>query len=168
MELTSAAANKMLKSYNERIAFLYQREYTNMTYTEVQGVKPEIPDYSFDETRQEIEELNRKVVILKHAINRFNTDTRLKKIDVSIDMALIQLGQLSTMKKRLEQMRNTEKRKIRSTFGQRATSGSVEYDVANFDKESVEKAYQKVCEDITTLQLELDLCNNTVTFMVDL
>lgn len=47
-------------------------------------------------------------------------------------------------------------------------SNVVEYVYANYDVAQADKDYREVCEEISRLQLELDLVNQTQTFEVDL
>ncbi|MCM1440434.1 MAG: hypothetical protein NC131_14700, partial [Roseburia sp.] len=74
-QVTSAVANKLPKKYNEDLQRLYNEEQQRSSYTEVEGIKPVIPEYDFKGTRKEIDLLMLKIFNLKHAINVFNTTT---------------------------------------------------------------------------------------------
>ena len=48
------------------------------------------------------------------------------------------------------------------------TDGLIEYRYANFDVTAAQADYDAVTEAINDLQLKIDLCNQTVTFEIDL
>ena len=163
--MTSAVANKLLRKYNEELQRKYNEESQCSTYTEVEGVNPLIPSYNFSEVRSDIKQLMDKIRKLKHAINVFNTTTVLQKFDMTIDEVLVYMSMLSKEKVRLEKMIVPNTKVINTGFS--ARNNVVEYTVYNYDVKDVRDKYDDVCELITTLQLELDLTNSTVTFDVD-
>ena len=166
MKVTSAVANKRVRDLNKEIDFIYSNESSKMTYTEVEGVTPVVPDYDFLNTRLSLEALEKEVIAYKHAINKFNSETVVPGIDLTIDQVLIKMAQLNKQKERLEHMRKIQSKAVNTGFG-RSTTVKVEYVVANFKHEDVESAYKAVCKQITDLQVNLDICNNTLTFEVD-
>lgn len=167
MELTSASANKLVKSYNERIDRLYRIIAERKTYIEVEGSKPIIPDFSYNKVQAEIEEYSRKVLKLKHAINVFNSTTDIPDIGFTIDNALVRMAQLSRQKQLLSSMCDAPERKLNNGYSAR-NSGQVEYECLNYDTEVVAADYEAVCLELYDLQIQLDLVNNTVRFKVDI
>lgn len=164
--MTSATANKLLKTLNERVTHLYQVESNCMTYTAIQGIDPIVPEYDINAVREEISTLNGRIVTLKHEINKFNVETVIPSLGLTIDAVLVQMKQLTTEKNRLDSMRSNQPKTINSSYVSRSTNNQVEYRVANYDPKVAEKMYQEVSEQLTRLQLELDLCNNTIEFEV--
>ena len=166
MKMTSALANKLIKEYNDEITHLMQVEADSMAYTEVVGQEAVVPEYSFMEMGTKISDLNNKVLVLKHAVNRFNTETMLPELGITIDEALVRMAQLNKLKQRYQQMRNMPEKKL--ARGYMASSNATEYVCRNFKIEQVEAAYNRVSNEIKDIQLKLDLLNNTVPFEVDI
>lgn len=164
--LTSAAANKLLKSYNEQLQHLYAIECQRRTYTEVQDIEPVIPEYDYDATREKINELCERVANLKHAINVFNVTTTVGDTGMTVDQVLIRMAQLNREKSTLDLMRSTEPKSIKNNSMLRG-SNQVEYTVANYDPKSVQKHYDNLYELISDLQVQLDTVNTTMTFEFD-
>ena len=164
--MTSAGANKLLKSWNDRIDYLYRTEAQTYQYTEVEGVAPVIPEYDFASVRMEITLLNDKVVMLKHALNMFNMNTWIEPLNMTVDKALVKMKQLSRLKDRLNDMRNMQPKALKPQLGVRSTN-QVEYTVANFSISEAEESYDRISEELTRLQLELDIVNNTIQFEFD-
>lgn len=166
--MTSAAANKLLKSYNDRVDNLYMIESQRRSYTRVDGVVPIKPEYDFDAVRTEIDSLNGKIIEIKHAINMFNVNTVLPEACITIDRALIKMAQLNKLKTTLNLMRMQEPEKLKESFGQRA-SNTAEYTVANYNPKDAQKVYEDVCNELSALQLELDFVNSTekITINID-
>lgn len=163
--MTSAAANKLLKTYNEKVEHLYQVESMRKSYTRVEGINPILPEYSFSNTRKEIDDLNSKIVELKHAINKFNVITIVGDTGLTIDQVLVKMAQLTKAKVVLDSLRGMQKEQIREGYALRAAS-TVEYTVANFEPSDAQAEYDRVCEELTELQLNLDAINSTAEFEV--
>lgn len=164
--LTSAAANKLLKSYNEQLQHLYSMECQRRTYTEVQGIEPVVPEYDYDATREKINGLCEKIANLKHAINVFNVNTVVGDTEMTIDQLLIRMAQLNREKSTLDVMRSTEPKSMKNSSVLRG-SNQVEYIVANYDPKSVQCHYDKLYQLISDLQVQLDTVNTTLTFEFD-
>lgn len=164
MLVTSALASKLIKQYNDEIIHLSFVERNAISYQEVIGNPVEIPDYSFLETQEAIEKLNSKVLKLKHAINKFNTTTRLNDGGLTIDQALVRMEQLSGLKQKYQQMRDMPEKRLNRSFSSVVT----EYTCRNFDVDEVNVKYNSVVKELQQIQISLDLCNNTKTFDVDI
>lgn len=160
--LTSAAANKLLKSYNDKLQHLLDMENKYSTYVEVHGIEPVIPEYSYDDTRKELATLRYKIMKLKHAINVFNTTTVVDDLGLTIDEVLVKMAMLNVEKSRLDKMRSSAHKTINTGFG-RSNTNQVEYTVLNYDETVAQKDYDTICEAITDLQVKLDTVNNTLT-----
>lgn len=163
--LTSAAANKLLKRYNDKVDHLYLMETQRRSYTQIEGKEEAKPDYDFYKTRDEIEDLNRKILVIKHAINEFNVKTVIKNTGLTIDQTLIRMAQLTKVKSVLDIMRSTQEKQYDS-IGIR-TTGVVGLTIANFNPEDAQRRYDDVCEELSNLQLDLDMVNNTEMITVE-
>lgn len=162
MEVTSAYANKLIKQYFSEIQRLHVVERKRSTFKESEGVKPVVPDYDFQWTRKRINELQQKKNEVMHARNVFNATHILPNLNITIDVALVRMTQLTQEKEILDDMRIMQDR----TLIDNSCSQKTEYLCANFDPADAEVEYKKVVDELTAIQLELDLCNNTVTFTI--
>ena len=165
-KLTSASANKLLKTLRDRLQLLDSQESARYIYTEIEGSKPVIPEYDIEKTNAEIKALMKQIMHLKHAINVFNTRTEISSLGMTIDSVLIRMSQLNKLKDRYDKMRKTEKKVVKTDFAGRS-GNKVEYSVANYDPAIADKYYVELVEEINRIQLELDLVNSTVTFDYD-
>lgn len=161
---TSASANKYLRTLEDEKAHLLQMEQETCTYVLAQDERDEPPAYDYDGTRTRVAAIDDKVRRVRHALHSFNMQTTLPDAGMTIDEALISLAQLSGERRRLDALRSTLPReRVRSPYGTKL----VEYRYANFDAAKAQSDYLSVSERISRLQLQIDLCNQTLTFEVD-
>ena len=167
-QFTSASASKYLKSLQEEKDFLLDAERKNCTYDCAVNEEAQAPEYSYEETRLAIEDIDARVLKIRHALHIFNINTMLPNGGITIDEALVRMAQLSEKKKRLSAMcgRNPRERKSYGYFSRE--SNILEYTYTNYDVSVADKDYRETCKAISDMQLELDLINQTKTFDVDL
>ena len=168
--MTSAYANKMLKSLEEDKAFWLNKEEEACTYVAAINEEPVVPDYDYDEVATTIAALDEKIAIIKHELNVTNANAKVLVGDVtmSIDSILIKMAQLNRRKTVLDVMR---KRLPKSREEQRSymSRNSVpEYRYINYDLELVKNEYELVSKSIMEMQMALDKYNQTVQFEVDI
>ena len=72
MKITSAYANKLLKSLEEDKKFWENKEESSSTYVAANNEEPVIQEYDYREVSDTIAEIDSKIAILKHAINLNN------------------------------------------------------------------------------------------------
>ena len=106
-KMTSAYANKKLKSLEEDKAFWVNKEATSCTYIAAINEEPVIPEYDYLEVAQIIEDIDAKIAVLKHAINLNNAMAKVPVGDekMSIDTILVKMAQLNKRKNILDMMR---------------------------------------------------------------
>lgn len=168
--MTSAYANKMLKSLEEDKAFWLNKEEEACTYVAAINEEPVVPDYDYVEVATTIAALDEKIAIIKHELNVTNANAKVLVGDVtmSIDSILIKMAQLNRRKTVLDVMR---KRLPKSREEQRSymSRNSVpEYRYINYDLELVKNEYEFVSKSIMEMQMALDKYNQTVQFEVDI
>lgn len=95
--MTSAYANKMLKSLEEDKAFWVNKEATSSTYVAAINEEPVVPEYDYTEVAATITSLDEKIAIIKHALNVTNSNEKVQVGDaeMSIDTILIKMAQLN-------------------------------------------------------------------------
>jgi hypothetical protein len=169
-EMTSAYANKMLRSLEEDKNYWLNKEETSCTYVAAVNEEPVIPEYNYAEVAANISEIDKKIAVIKHALNVANATAKVKVADteMSIDTILIKMAQFNRRKTILDEMR---KRLPKDREEQRAymSKNSVpEYRYINYDLEQVKKDYDYVSKTIMEMQMAIDHYNQTVKFEVDI
>lgn len=163
MNYTSSEAAKLLRKLNEDLEAAYAKERASKTFLasigeDVESVRPE---YDFKAARENIAEIQKKIRIVKHALNIFNTTTVLPEFDITIDEALVLIPQLSREKSTLSDMKNTIPKTRATVAGYGRTSAVIDYRYANYSIDEASEEYAKVCEKLDKLQTALDLINST-------
>lgn len=166
-EITSAGANKMLKALEDEKSYLLSMEDDASVYVLAEEEQAEAPAYNYEETQSKIDEIDKKVRIIKHALSCFNTTTILEGIGITIDEALVEMAQLNRKKAKLDCMRKRLPKTRRNDSFYR-NSNLIEYEYVNYDIKKVQEDYQKVSDRITDIQIALDLCNQTKVFAIPL
>ena len=168
--MTSAYANKMLKSLEEDKAFWVNKEATSGTYVVAINEEPVVPEYDYAEVAATIAELDEKIAIIKHALNVSNATARVQveDMEMSVDTILIKMAQLNKRKAVLDVMRK-QLPKTRVEQHTYISRNSVpEYQYINYDLELIKKEYETVSVKIMEMQMALDKYNQTVQFEVDI
>lgn len=164
-QVTSAGANKMLKALEDEKAYLLSMEEEASVYVLAEEEQAEAPSYNYGETQAKIDEIDKKVRIIKHALNQFNTTTVLEGVGITIDEALVEMAQLNRKKGKLDGMRKRlPKSRKKEEFYR--SSNLIEYEYVNYDIQNVQSDYLKVSDRITELQIALDFCNQTKEFTI--
>lgn len=96
-KMTSAYANKMLKSLEEDKAFWVNKEETSSTYVVANNEEPVVPEYDYTQVANTIAEIDEKITVIKHALNVANATAKVVvgDIEMSIDTILIRMAQLN-------------------------------------------------------------------------
>ena len=169
-KITSAYANKMLRSLEEDKAFWVNKESTSSTYVAAVNEEPVVPEYDYMTVANTIDEIDRKILTIKHALNLTNATAKVQVGDqeMSIDGILIRMAQLNKRKTVLDDMRkrHPKTRVYGNSFG---SSGSPpEYKYINYDPELIRQEYDRISNTIMEMQIALDRYNQTVLFEVDI
>ena len=162
-KMTSAYANKKLKSLEEDKAFWVNKEATSCTYIAAINEEPVIPEYDYLEVAQIIEDIDAKIAVLKHAINLNNA---MAKVPVGDDTILVKMAQLNKRKNVLDMMRKQlPKERLDNSY--RVRNSIAEYRYINYDLALIKQEYERVSDMILLMQMSLDKYNQTVEFEID-
>lgn len=163
MLLTSAEANKRLRKLNEEMTALELKESKAAVFNAAMGEDEEKirPEYSFDETQEQLESLRNQIISLKHRISGFNLRTKVEGYDLTIDEALTLLPMLTERRKTLSKMASRLPRERASSYGF-GSNAVIDYTIANYDIASVQEAYDDLNDKVAALQNALDVTNSTV------
>lgn len=157
INMTVDSANKRIRLLTTERSRLLTEERTNMTYGYVQGEEPYIPQYNFMETHKKLTAINDEILMLKHAVNVFNTTHIVPGTELTIDQALVRLPMLTDLKGKLENMMGIQPKTRRVLMGANAS----EFTVRNFDVDNVKTLYDDVSKEIITIQQGLSSINLT-------
>lgn len=168
--MTSAYANKMLRSLEEDKAFWANKEATACTYVAAINEEPVVPEYDYAEVAVTIAEIDEKIAIIKHALNVTNATARVQVGDaeMSIDTILIKMAQFNKRKSVLDVMRKQLPKARVEQHAYMSRNAVPEYKFINYDLELIKKEYETVSVKIMEMQMALDKYNQTVQFEVDI
>ena len=168
--MTSAYANKMLRSLEEDKAFWANKEATACTYVAAINEEPVVPEYDYAEVAATIAEIDEKIAIIKHALNVTNATARVQvgDVEMSIDTILIKMAQLNKRKAMLDVMRKQLPKARVEQPAYMSRNSVPEYKYINYDLALIKKEYETVSVKIMEMQMALDKYNQTVQFEVDI
>lgn len=106
-KMTSAYANKMLRSLEEDKNYWLKKESESSTYVAAVDEEPVIPDYDYATVAATIAEIDAKMAVIKHALNLANATAKVQVGDteMSVDTILVKMAQLNRRKAVLDYMR---------------------------------------------------------------
>ncbi len=167
MLLTSSEASKLLRNLNEQYEALKVMENNRMEFIAAvsENIEDVRPEYSYQDMKKQILEIERKIRVVKHAINKFNSTTEVPDFNMTIDMLLVYLPQLSYRKNKLDMMRQ---KMPKTRFTDYSNSAIIEYTYANYDINEIEKEYQETFAELSKAQNNLDVLNTTIKMELDL
>lgn len=169
-KMTSAYANKMLKSLEEDKAYWVNKEQNSNTYVAAVNEEPVIPEYDYMEVANIINAIDEKIAIIKHAINVSNATSLIAVGDkqMSVDTILVKMAQLNKRKYVLDYMRKQlpKAREEQHSYGSR--NNVPEYRYINYDLDLIKQEYENVSKTIMDMQMALDIYNQTHQFDVEI
>lgn len=168
--MTSAYANKMLKSLEEDKIYWVNKEATASSYVVAVNEEPVVPEYDYAEVAATIAEIDEKIAIIKHALNVTNATAKVMvdNTEMSVDTILIKMAQLNRRKVVLDHMRKQLPKTREEQHSYMSRNPVPEYRYINYDLELIKNEYERVSEMIMEMQMALDKYNQTVTFEVEI
>ena len=167
MKYTSAQANKILVGLNVDRDALLSKEQLGLEFTAAtcENLDDARPPYDYAAVQAELAEIEAKIRKVKHAINTFNVSHEIPEFNMTIDMALVYIPQLTQRKNKLAGMRNRlAKMRCQNYDG----SNLINYTYANYDIEKADADYKAAAAELAKLQNALDLENSTAEFEIDI
>jgi len=165
-KLTSAAANKWIKTLEDEKAFCIAQETSSSVYVLSDNEPEDKPEYDYNKVHQQIMQIDSKIRKIRHAVNVFNITTILPELGLTIDEALVKMAQLNKRKDHLDMMRRRLPKERVNSFGS-FNKSVIEYQYVNYDLEQVKMDYQAISDEIMQIQLAIDICNQTIMFEVE-
>ena len=148
MKICLTEAMKLIKELDEQKTQLIKKEYENCTVSYKEGEAKIDNGYSYETTRADLKELDRKIRELKTLLAQANTKILIDKFSITIGEALVYLAQLQTEKDQLENLR------AHNQISRRITpNGVLEYTECQYDVKKVEEDILKVRTTINEVQI---------------
>lgn len=168
--MTSAYANKMLKSLEEEKDFWVNKEEIASTYVVANNEAPVIPEYDYVQVASTIAEIDEKIAVIKHALNVANAAAKVMigDTEMSIDTILLRMAQLNKRKNVLDVMRKRLPKTREEQKSYMSRNMVLEYRYINYDLDLIKKEYGAVSKIIMEMQMALDRYNQTVQFEVNI
>lgn len=121
------------------------------------------PEFDLTETLKKINEIDLKVVKLRHARNIFNSQSVIEGTGFTIDEALVRVAELTNLSQNVYSLA----RKLQKERMSISSSKDIEYRYANYDVDLAKKYYQEIEDEKRQLLTRLDYHNATVTFEIE-
>ena len=169
MTLTSAQAAKLLKKLNAILADIRRTEDKSSTFLAALGedVESVRPEYSYEDTRKNEDEVKEAIRKVKHAINVFNTTTVIPEFNMTVDEMLVYIPQLTDKLSVLSSLKGRLPKERQSTYGV-SSSNLIDYRYTNYDVEKAAADYAETADILSNAQLALDKVNTTCTMEIDI
>lgn len=168
MKCTCAEAAKVLRRLNEELNVARSRENKSCRFTAAldEDLESARPVYDYAKEQELQKELEGKIRVVKHAINRFNMVTVIPEFSMTIDEMLVYIPQLTAQKRKLTQMATylPKERASSSSYG----SKIIEYTYTNYEIAAAEKDLAKVTDELARAQTALDRVNNQIEMEIRL
>lgn len=167
--VTSAEASKMLKKILEEknIVLASERQSSVFNASLGEDVDSVRPVYDYEATQKALEAFDRKIRVLKHAINCFNSSQVVGDTGMTIDQVLIYIPQLTEMRSRLYDMQNRLP-KQRTSVGGIGSNTVIDYRYTNYSVERAKEDYMRASDELRKVQTALDVVNTTVKMEIEL
>ena len=168
MKITSAYANKLLKSLTDEKSYWEAKEAASRTYVAAVGEEPVIPEDDYTDVSATLKEIDRKTVI--NALNLANATAKIPVGDteMSVDSILVRMAQLNSRKVTLDVMRKCLPKMRESSHAFSSRNAVPEYRYTNYDPELVKQDYERISGEIMEMQIALDRYNQTFLFEADI
>ena len=166
---TSAEASKMLKKILEEknIVLASERQSSVFNASLGEDVDSVRPVYDYEATQKALEAFDRKIRVLKHAINCFNSSQVVGDTGMTIDQVLVYIPQLTEMRSRLYDMQNRLP-KQRTSVGGIGSNTVIDYRYTNYSVERAKEDYMRASDELRKVQTALDVVNTTVKMEFEL
>ena len=168
-KMTSAYANKLLRKLQEDKEYWLNKENEGFVYVAALDEEPVIPDYDYNIVSANVNEIDEKIVRIKHAINVVNATNEIAvgDMNMSIDSILIRMAMLNKRKSVLDRMRKQQPKTRINSGSYISRKTTPEYQYINYDLDLIKKEYEDLDSQIAAMQIALDKFNQTFEFEVE-
>ncbi len=163
MKMCHSEVIKYIKELESRKDVLLEREQRDRSFVYIDENSKIVPEYSYEETRRQVDELDAKIRYLRHILSVANCNVMVEGFDISIGEALVLLAQSQNKCRILSSMASRQQKTQQTSY-----SGKMEVTECNYDVEQVRKDYEDLRLEINKLQVAIDKANLTNVVDVDL
>ena len=145
---------KMIKELEDKKDTLLSQERNRSVYSYVDTSAKIVPDYNYDKTRSQVDELDARIRSLRHALAVANVSVKVDDFNVTIGEALVMLAQMQAKCRVLEGLANAQQITQRVTY-----NGKMEVFECNYNVEKALADYEMLRNEIGRLQVAIDRAN---------
>lgn len=168
IKVTSDAANKLIKKLEQEKGILTDKISKMSTFVvavteNYDQIKAEQEaEFNLNETISQIDEIDKKIITIRHAKSVFNNSVVMKN-GLTVGDNIIRLAILER-EKRIYSRLATRQKKIRNT----SINKDIEYTYLNYDLEDAKKKYDSVYTEISEIQEELNIVNSSAEYKFEI
>ena len=151
IKVTSDAANKLIKKLEQEKGILTDKISKMSTFI-----------VAITENISQIDEIDKKIITIRHAKSVFNNSVVMKN-GFTVGDNIIRLAILEREKSIYSRLA-TRQKKIRNT----SINKDIEYTYLNYDLEDAKKKYDSVYTEISEIQEELNIVNSSAEYKFEI
>lgn len=168
IKVTSDVANKLIKKLEQEKGILTDKISKMSTFVvavteNYDQIKAEQEaEFNLNEVISQIDEINKKIITIRHAKSVFNNSVVMKN-GLTVGDNIIRLAILEREKNIYSRLA-TRQKKTRNT----STNKDIEYTYLNYDLEDAKKKYDSVYTEISEIQEELNIVNSSSEYKFEI
>lgn len=168
IKVTSDAANKLIKKLEQEKNILTDKISKMSTFVvavteNYDQIKAEQEaEFNLNETILQIDEIDKKIITIRHAKSMFNNSVVMKN-GLTVGDNIIRLAILEREKNIYSRLA-TRQKKTRNT----SINKDIEYTYLNYDLEDAKKKYDSVYTEISEIQEELNIVNSSAEYKLEI
>lgn len=168
IKVTSDAANKLIKKLEQEKGIFTDKISKMSTFVvavteNYDQIKAEQEaEFNLNEVIAQIDEIDRKIITIRHAKSVFNNSVVMKN-GLTVGDNIIRLAILEREKNIYSRLA-TRQKKTRNT----SINKDIEYTYLNYDLEDAKKKYDSVYTEISEIQEELNIVNSSAEYKFEI
>ncbi len=168
IKVTSDAANKLIKKLEQEKGILTDKISKMSTFVvavteNYDQIKAEQEaEFNLNETISQIDEIDKKIITIRHAKSLFNNSVVMKN-GLTVGDNIIRLAILEREKGIYSGLATRQKKKRNTSLNK-----DIEYTYLNYDLEDAKKKYDSVYTEISEIQEELNIVNSSVEYKFEI
>lgn len=168
IKVTSDAANKLIKKLEQEKGIFTDKISKMSTFVVAvtenydQTKAEQEAEFNLNEVIAQIDEIDRKIITIRHAKSVFNNSVVMKN-GLTVGDNIIRLAILEREKNIYSRLA-TRQKKTRNT----SINKDIEYTYLNYDLEDAKKKYDSVYTEISEIQEELNIVNSSAEYKFEI
>lgn len=164
MKMSNYEAIKMVKQLTSEKEELQISEKANSIVVYSADETPPKSNYSFEDTRAQIEAIDKKIRMIKFALAKANTTVLLPNFDITIGEGLVMMAQLQEELRQISPLVTYENHS--SSYN--VSTGTLKYTDTLYDVDTVRAKKKELYDMITKLQTAIDKVNINYEFDINI